>query len=161
MARGARPVPGAFIASEDADVQRVRIDLGERSYEVWVGPHLLTQAASWQGLPRGRMALIVTNTTVAPLYGQTLHAQLAPLYERVELLALPDGEAHKDWPTLNLIFDRLLGVAGDRKTVLYALGGCVVGDMTGFAAACYMRGDRKSTRLNSSHEWISRMPSSA
>ena len=55
-------------------------------------------------------------------------------------MALPDGESHKDWQTLNLIFDELLGKGADRKTVLFALGGGVVGDMTGFAAACYMRG---------------------
>ena len=55
-------------------------------------------------------------------------------------VVLPDGEAHKDWPTLNLIFDALLAHGCDRKTVLFALGGGVVGDMTGFAAACYMRG---------------------
>ena len=53
---------------------------------------------------------------------------------------MPDGEAHKDWPTLNLIFDHLLANGFDRKTVLFALGGGVVGDMTGFAAATYMRG---------------------
>ncbi len=55
-------------------------------------------------------------------------------------MALPDGESHKDWQTLNLIFDELLGKGADRKTVLFALGGGVVGDMTGFAAASYMRG---------------------
>ena len=61
-------------------------------------------------------------------------------YRRVHLVELPDGEAHKDWATLNLIFDELLSSGADRKTTLYALGGGVVGDMTGFAAACYMRG---------------------
>ena len=60
--------------------------------------------------------------------------------QQVQVLALPDGEAYKDGATLNLIYDQLLGSTADRKTVLYALGGGVVGDMTGFAAACYMRG---------------------
>jgi 3-dehydroquinate synthase len=65
---------------------------------------------------------------------------ISPLYKQVQVLALPDGEQHKDGATLNLIYDQLLGSTADRKTVLYALGGGVVGDMTGFAAACYMRG---------------------
>jgi 3-dehydroquinate synthase len=61
-------------------------------------------------------------------------------YPRVECVVLPDGESHKDWASLNLIFDHLLAEHCDRKTVLVALGGGVIGDMTGFAAACYMRG---------------------
>jgi 3-dehydroquinate synthase len=125
---------------KEQSVERVRIELGERSYEVLVGAGLLDDPRSWSGLPHSRSALIVTNTTVAPLYAQALQARLAPLHAQVEVLALPDGEDHKDWVTLNLIFDRLLARGCDRKTVLYALGGGVVGDMTGFAAACYMRG---------------------
>ena len=65
---------------------------------------------------------------------------LAQRFRAVHLLELPDGEVHKDWPTLNLVFDALLRHGCDRKTVLFALGGGVVGDMTGFAAASYMRG---------------------
>src|SRR5207253_5376804 len=65
---------------------------------------------------------------------------LAPHYRTVHEVVLPDGEEHKDWPTLNRVFDALLEHGCDRKTVLFALGGGVVGDMTGFAAACYMRG---------------------
>ncbi len=97
-------------------------------------------AGSYEDLPHGRTALIVSNQTVAPLYARQLCAALAGLYQTVHQLVLPDGEAHKQWDTLNLIFDRLLAAACDRKTVLYALGGGVIGDMTGFAAACYMRG---------------------
>jgi len=77
---------------------------------------------------------------VAPLYAAALQQALAPRYRRVLTLELPDGEAHKDWTSLNLIFERLLGEGCDRRTVLFALGGGVVGDMAGFAAACYMRG---------------------
>ena len=77
---------------------------------------------------------------MAPLYAATLRAALAGRYRAVHVLELPDGEAHKDWQTLNLIFDALLAHGCDRKTVLFALGGGVVGDMTGFAAASYMRG---------------------
>jgi 3-dehydroquinate synthase len=91
-------------------------------------------------LPKGSSALIVTNTTVAPLYAAAVQAALAPHFAQVHVLALPDGEAHKGWEALNQIFDLLLARACDRRTVLVALGGGVVGDMTGFAAACYMRG---------------------
>jgi 3-dehydroquinate synthase len=120
--------------------QRVAIDLGDRSYDILVGQQLLDAASTWANLPKAAAALIVTNTTVAPLYAQRLQAALTPLYKQVHTVALPDGESYKDWQTLNLIFDTLLGKGADRKTVLFALGGGVVGDMTGFAAACYMRG---------------------
>ena len=118
----------------------LRIELGERSYPIVIGRDLLGQAATFEGLPRSTQALIVTNTTIAPLYAARLRSALAPLHRNVRVLELPDGEAYKDWATLNLIFDALLDQGSDRKTVLYALGGGVVGDMTGFAAACYMRG---------------------
>ncbi|GAP34808.1 3-dehydroquinate synthase [Piscinibacter sakaiensis] len=118
----------------------LRIDLGERSYDILIGRGLLGRAEAFDGLPRSRHGIVVTNDTVAPLYGEHLARALAARHERVEQVVLPDGEAHKDWPTLNRIFDHLLAEACDRKTVLYALGGGVVGDMTGFAAACYMRG---------------------
>jgi 3-dehydroquinate synthase len=121
-------------------IEKVPIALGERSYEILIGTGLLGRASSYAGLPRAARALIVTNTTVAPLYAQALRAALAAQHTGVDVVELPDGEAHKDWPTLNRIFDALLGVGADRKTVLYALGGGVVGDVTGFAAACYMRG---------------------
>ena len=118
----------------------VQIDLGDRRYDILIGERLLDAVSTWANLPKAAAALIVTNTTVAPLYAQRLQAALAPLYSQIHTVALPDGESHKDWQTLNLIFDELLGKGADRKTVLFALGGGVVGDMTGFAAACYMRG---------------------
>jgi 3-dehydroquinate synthase len=118
----------------------IDIDLGARSYPILIGSGLLAQASTFAGLPRASQALIVSNTTVAPLYARSLQASLQGLYTRVHLVVLPDGEAHKDWTTLNQVFDALLAQGCDRKTVLYALGGGVVGDMTGFAAACYMRG---------------------
>ncbi len=77
---------------------------------------------------------------MAPLYADTLARALREVHADVQQIVLPDGEAHKDWPNLNRIFDHLLAHTCDRKTVLYALGGGVIGDMTGFAAACYMRG---------------------
>jgi 3-dehydroquinate synthase len=118
----------------------VPVDTGHDRYDILIGSGLLDTAASWQGLPRAARALIVSNTAVAPLYGVRLQRALQPHYGAVSLLALPDGEQHKDWPTLNLIFDRLLADGCDRQTVLYALGGGVVGDITGLAAALYMRG---------------------
>ncbi len=120
--------------------QHVRIELGERSYDIAIGAQLLADPATYAQVPSAAMALIVTNTTVKPLYAQQLASALAGRYAKVHVVVLPDGEAYKDWATLNQIFDALLGQGADRKTVLYALGGGVVGDMTGFAAACYMRG---------------------
>lgn len=90
-------------------------------------------------LPQRKVA-IVTNTTVAPLYLARLQGALEAAGVEVLPIVLPDGEAHKTWDTLNLIFDALLSSRAERKTTLIALGGGVIGDMTGFAAACYQRG---------------------
>jgi len=129
------------MAAPTPDVPRhVRIALGERSYDIQIGPGLLGDRTAWQGLPAAAAALIVTNTTVAPLYAARLRQALAGQYRSVFEVVLPDGEEHKDWQTLNLVFDALLSRGCDRKTVLFALGGGVVGDMAGFAAASYMRG---------------------
>lgn len=119
---------------------QVRIELGERSYPILIGEGLLAEASSFGRVGSANLALIVSNTTVAPLYAEGLKKTLLAHFPRVSVLELPDGEEHKDWRTLNLIFDALLSQGGDRKTVLFALGGGVVGDMTGFAAAAYMRG---------------------
>jgi 3-dehydroquinate synthase len=123
-----------------AAAERVAIDLGDRSYDIVIGRGLLGDPASYAGLPRARHAVIVTNETVGPLYAAALTEALAPHYAEVLQVVLPDGEAHKDWVTLNLIFDALLEAGCDRRTTLFALGGGVVGDITGFAAASYMRG---------------------
>ncbi len=120
--------------------QQVRIELAERSYDILIGSQLLGRPETYVGLPRASTALIVSNTTVAPLYAAQLQTALKSHYAKVLLLSLPDGEVYKDWLTLQLIFDALLENGCDRKTVLFALGGGVVGDMTGFAAASYMRG---------------------
>jgi len=118
----------------------VVVDTGHTRYDIRIGEGLLDEPASWQGLPRAARALIVSNTAVAPLYAARLRTALGGAYAAVGLIELPDGEAHKDWPALNLIFDRLLADGADRDTVLFALGGGVVGDICGFAAACWMRG---------------------
>jgi 3-dehydroquinate synthase len=118
----------------------VSIDLGDRSYPITIGSGLLDHAATFNALPSAATAVIVSNTTVAPLYAAQLHSALSGKYKTVHTVTLPDGEEFKTWQTLNLIFDGLLEHTCDRKTVLFALGGGVVGDMTGFAAASYMRG---------------------
>ena len=130
----------ATAAVPQPTTRQVPISLGQRSYDIHIGAGLLTDPVSWAGLPVAADALIVSNTTVAPLYAKTLADMLHTHHRRVLQLALPDGEQHKDLATLNLIFDKLLQSGCDRKTVLYALGGGVVGDITGFAAASYMRG---------------------
>jgi 3-dehydroquinate synthase len=120
--------------------QRVHIALGDRSYDIAIGVGLVGERATWEGLPAASSAVIVTNETVAPMYAAALRTSLAPRFASIIEVVLPDGEAHKDWQTLNRIFDALLTHGCDRKTVLFALGGGVVGDMAGFAAASYMRG---------------------
>ena len=120
--------------------RQVSIALGDRSYAISIDAGLLSLDSAWQGLPRAATALIVTNDTVGPLYAAVLQRSLSAHYPKVLTLSLPDGEAYKTWETLQGIFDVLLENACDRKTVLFALGGGVVGDITGFAAACYMRG---------------------
>ena len=120
--------------------ERVRIPLDDRSYDIAIGTGLLGDPAAFETARAGSQALIVTNTTVGPLYAERLASVLARRHAKVSCIELPDGEQFKTWESLNLIFDALLGSGADRKTTLYALGGGVVGDMTGFAAACYMRG---------------------
>ena len=120
---------------------QVRIDLGDRSYPIHIGSGLLAPGAHWAAVASPKAAAwVITNTTVGPLYAECLVAALRPHFRSVDVLQLPDGEQYKDAASLNLIYDALLGAAADRKTTLVALGGGVVGDMTGFAAACYMRG---------------------
>jgi 3-dehydroquinate synthase len=119
---------------------RVAIDLGDRSYGIDVGAGLLGDASVFAATPAASTALIVSNETVAPLYETKLATILRARYGTVHTVVLPDGERHKDWPTLNRIFDALLAHGCDRKTVIFALGGGVVGDMAGFAASSYMRG---------------------
>jgi len=121
-------------------IARVSIDLDRRSYSIVIGSALLGDSATYAELPQAASALIVSNAAIDALYGSQLRAALAPRYRQVHSVLLPEGEAHKNWQTLNLIFDALLQHRCDRKTVLFALGGGVVGDMTGFAAASFMRG---------------------
>ena len=130
----------SFVREPQGAQAALRIDLGARSYPILIGTDILDQASSWDNLPEDAQALIVSNTTVAPLYAARLQQVLAGRFRQVLCVELPDGEQHKTWQSLNRIFDALLEHQCDRKTVLFALGGGVVGDITGFAAACYMRG---------------------
>lgn len=118
--------------------RELEVHLGARSYSIRIGRDLLGDATQWRPLLRGRHALIVTNTTVAPLYLARLEPALADLHWRA--LALPDGEAHKTLATTALIWDALAQLGATRDACIIALGGGVVGDMAGFAAACWMRG---------------------
>jgi 3-dehydroquinate synthase len=122
------------------ELQTVAIELQDRSYHIAIRGSLFDNPLTYAELPAGASALIVTNTTVGPLYGARLQLALKGRFSKVHTVTLPDGESFKTWQTLNLIFDALLQNGCDRKTVLFALGGGVVGDMTGFAAASYMRG---------------------
>ena len=119
-------------------MRTLQVDLGERSYPIIIGSHLLGQGDLLRPYIAGRQVAIVTNSTVAPLYLERLQQALGGY--AVISIVLPDGEAFKDWQHLQLIFDGLLQARHDRRTTLIALGGGVVGDMTGFAAACYQRG---------------------
>ena len=118
----------------------VNVELGDRAYSIHIGAGLIGRTELYAPHIAGSSVAIVTNSTVDPLYGDALRAALAPLGKQVSTVVLPDGEAHKNLDTLNQIFTALLSGRADRKTTLIALGGGVVGDMTGFAAACYMRG---------------------
>ena len=115
------------------------VDLGERSYPILIGRHLLDQPGLAHHIPGHRVA-IVTNTIVAPLYLERLTAMLEAAGKQCLAVVLPDGEEEKNVDNLMRIFDALLENKCDRKTTLIALGGGVIGDMTGFAAATYMRG---------------------
>src|SRR5450759_794489 len=122
------------------DLQSVFIDLQHRSYHIAIRGSLFDNPLTYAELPAASSAMIVSNSTVAPLYAERLRRALQGKYANVHTVTLPDGEEFKTWQTLNLIFDALLSHGCDRKTILFALGGGVVGDMTGFAAASYMRG---------------------
>ena len=119
----------------------VRVELASRSYDIVIGVDVLDARSSWEGLgDRQALALIVTNATVAPLYADRLARLLRPSFAEVGVLALADGEAHKVWSSVEAIVDELLRRGADRRATVVALGGGVIGDLAGFAAACYMRG---------------------
>jgi 3-dehydroquinate synthase len=116
------------------------VGLGERSYPIHIGPGLLGRPELLEPHLAGRRAVVVTNETVAPLYADRLERTLAAAGAATGRIVIRDGEAHKTWQTLDAVFGALLEARADRKTVLVALGGGVVGDLAGFAAASYQRG---------------------
>ncbi|MFL6659919.1 MAG: bifunctional shikimate kinase/3-dehydroquinate synthase AroKB [Massilia sp.] len=118
----------------------LNVDLGERSYPITIGAELLSDPSLLAQHIAGRQVAIVTNTTVAPLYLERVAAPLRAAGREVVTVILPDGEEYKHWASLMQVFDALLANKCDRKTTLVALGGGVIGDLTGFAAASYMRG---------------------
>jgi 3-dehydroquinate synthase len=121
-------------------IQTLTVSLGERSYPIHIGCGLLAHEDLLVPHLKQKKVVIVSNTTVAPLYLDRLRSTLEKGGITVLSVILPDGERYKTWETLNLIFDALLGAHCERNTTLLALGGGVIGDMGGFAAACYQRG---------------------
>ncbi|QYJ86383.1 3-dehydroquinate synthase [Shewanella mesophila] len=120
-------------------MERIQVELGVRSYPIYIGPNLLKQPELFAGCLQNKKVLIVTNDTVAPLYLEQVQALLNPLLCATPVI-LPDGEQYKTLTQMDDIFTSLLSQNMGRDTVLIALGGGVIGDMTGFAAACYQRG---------------------
>ena len=116
----------------------LELDLGERSYPIFIGTGLLDQPDLLRPHIKGKRALIVSNEVVAPLYLHKIKAALGEVQS--DVIVLPDGEHTKTLQTLSLIYDKLLEGRHERSSTLIALGGGVVGDITGFAAATYLRG---------------------
>jgi 3-dehydroquinate synthase len=116
----------------------IDVALGRRSYPVWIGSGLLGDHARWRALLRGRHALVISNTTVAPLYLPRIAAGLEGL--RWSSFLLEDGELHKSFANVGRALDALGQLGATRDACVIALGGGVVGDLAGFTAACWMRG---------------------
>jgi 3-dehydroquinate synthase len=121
-------------------MQSLNVALGDRSYPIHIGRGLLHQSALLSEAVTTRRAAVVTNQTVAPLYLTAVSTSLREAGIEPTEIVLPDGEGFKNWETLNRIFDALLAHRCDRRTPVIALGGGVIGDMAGFAAATYQRG---------------------
>lgn len=119
-------------------MQTLNVDLGTRSYPIFIGSDLLGRPELVEPYISGHQVMLVSNETVAPLYLEKVRSAFGKYH--CETVILPDGEEYKNLDTLNLIFDALLEKRFERKCTLVALGGGVVGDMVGFAAACYQRG---------------------
>ncbi len=119
-------------------MKTLNLDLGEKSYPIYIGQDLLSQSELLSKHISGKQIMLVSNTTVAPLYLDKVKLLLNS-FDVAEVI-LPDGEQYKTLDSVNLIFDALLKNRFDRSCTLIALGGGVVGDMTGFAAASYQRG---------------------
>jgi 3-dehydroquinate synthase len=121
-------------------MRTLTVGLGDRSYPILVGTGLLEQADLFLPHLPQRTVSIVTNTTVAAFYFERFSNALRGAGVQVLPIVIPDGEQHKNWSTLNMIFDALLSNRRERKSAIIALGGGVVGDLAGFAASSYQRG---------------------
>jgi 3-dehydroquinate synthase len=121
-------------------MRSLNVALDERAYDIHIGRGLIDRGDLFASALKRRRAVVISNEVVEPLYAARVLAALDSVGVAHQLVVLPDGEAHKDWPTLNLIFDALLGARVERSSTLIALGGGVIGDMVGFAAATYQRG---------------------
>ena len=116
----------------------LNVELADKSYPIYIGSNLLSSKSLLSDHIQGKQVMVVTNTTIAPLYLEKLKDALSDF--NVESVILPDGEEFKTLETLNKVFDALLKAKFDRSSTLVALGGGVVGDITGYAAASYQRG---------------------
>jgi 3-dehydroquinate synthase len=121
-------------------MRTLNVALLDRAYDIHIGPGLLDRIALITEQLQSARAAVITNSTVAPLYLAKLTRPLRAAGVQVTEVVLPDGESHKNWETLNTIFDALLADRCDRTTTVIALGGGVIGDLAGFAAATYQRG---------------------
>ncbi|MDH5395022.1 MAG: 3-dehydroquinate synthase [Gammaproteobacteria bacterium] len=119
-------------------MKTLHVELGDRSYPIFIGQDLLSKPELVEPYVHGTQVMIVTNTTIAPLYLEQVKKTFAKF--NCQTVILPDGEKYKNLTELNAIYDALLSAKFDRKCTLVALGGGVIGDMTGFAAATYQRG---------------------
>jgi 3-dehydroquinate synthase len=142
LRRADRPALAALARADsaglDVSVQTLHVTLGARSYPVWIGAGLLDDAARWRAALRGRHVLVISNTTVAPLYLQRVLCGLDGL--QCACFLLEDGEAHKNLANVGHALDALAALGATRDACVLALGGGVVGDLAGFSAACWMRG---------------------
>ncbi|MEQ1879658.1 MAG: 3-dehydroquinate synthase [Burkholderiales bacterium] len=118
----------------------LQVGLGERTYPIFLGRGLLGDVRPFLAVMPKKKAVIVTNTTLSSLYLESFRRTITSAGVEVSQIVIPDGEEHKSFQTLNLIYDALLASGCERKTSIIALGGGVVGDIAGFAAATYLRG---------------------
>ncbi|WED21629.1 3-dehydroquinate synthase [Vibrio sp. JC009] len=121
-------------------MERITVDLGERSYPISIGAGLFDNPAHFSSLSIKKKAVVISNVTVAPLYAEKITTQLKALGCEVSVLELPDGEQYKNLEEFEKIQSYLIEGNYARDVVLVALGGGVIGDLVGFAAACYQRG---------------------
>jgi len=122
-------------------MKRLTVDLGQRSYDILIGVGILEQIGSFLGkISKGMRAIIITNSAIDKLYGDKPRQSIVQAGFQVETIQIPDGEEHKSLSSVSKVYDCLMRFNCDRNTILVALGGGVIGDLTGFIAATYMRG---------------------